>query len=294
VTWIGSAIAGADRLLNLDAFSHDTRRVLGLVSIAALLALVATAAVGLQMALHRLLPWPWSLGLIALAASSLIAQKSLHEHVARVADALDQGLEAGREAVAHIVGRDPQTLDEAGVARAAIESLAENYSDGVLAPVLYLAVAGIPGAALYKAVNTADSMIGHRTERHEAFGWAAAKLDDLVNLPASRLAAGFLILAAAVVPGGNAMEAARAVFRDAHRHRSPNAGWPEAAMAGALGLRLAGPRVYGGVPVPDHWMGRGRPQADSADIRQALRIYRAACLLQVAALAMLMAALRAV
>jgi adenosylcobinamide-phosphate synthase len=178
--------------------------------------------------------------------------------------------------VAHIVGRDPHALDEAGVARAAIESLAENFSDGVVAPAFWLAAAGLPGGAAYKAINTADSMIGHRTARHDAFGWAAARLDDLVNLPASRLSALLLVAAAAASPGASAAKAWRAVIRDAPRHRSPNAGYPEAAMAGALGLALAGPRVYGGVRVEDAVMGDGRRDATAADIRAALRLYRRA------------------
>ncbi len=215
--------------------------------------------------------------LLALAASTLLASRSLAAHVRAVGDALACGLPEGRAAVAHIVGRDPASLDAAGVARAAIESLAENFSDGVVAPALWCALLGLPGIVLYKAINTADSMIGHRTTRHAAFGWAAARLDDLVNLPASRLSA--LLLAAAAV--GNAQAAYAAVRRDAGRHRSPNAGWPEAAMAGALGLRLAGPRVYGGVPVMDAWMGDGRAEAAPADITRALALYRIACLLLV-------------
>jgi len=182
------------------------------------------------------------------------------------------GIAAGRAAVAKIVGRDPQTLDAAGVARAAIESLAENFSDAVVAPVFWMAISGLPGAALYKAINTADSMIGHRTPRYEAFGWAAARLDDLVNLPASRLSA--LLLVAAAALNKNAAAAWRAVRRDASRHRSPNAGYPEAAMAGALGLSLAGPRVYGGVTIDDATMGDGRRDATAADIRRALTLYR--------------------
>ena len=154
-------------------------------------------------------------------------------------------------------GGIPASLDAAGVARAAIESLAENFADGVVAPAFWGLVLGLPGMAAYKAINTADSMIGHRTVRHLEFGWAAARLDDWVNLPASRLAALWIVLAAVLVPGADAGEAWRAVWRDAGRHRSPNAGWPEAAMAGALGLRLAGPRVYGGVRVEDAWMGDG-------------------------------------
>jgi adenosylcobinamide-phosphate synthase len=182
----------------------------------------------------------------------------------------------GRKAVSHIVGRDTQALDEAGVARAAIESLAENFSDGVVAPALWLAIGGLAGAAVYKAINTADSMIGHRTRRHEAFGWAAARLDDLVNLPASRLSALLLIAAAATTSRTAAAQAWRAVMRDASRHRSPNAGYPEAAMAGALDLALAGPRIYAGVEIADAVMGRGRRGATPADIRKALALFRRA------------------
>src|SRR5262249_20785843 len=179
-------------------------------------------------------------------------------------------LDASRKAVSHIVGRDTAGLDSAGVARAAIESLAESFSDGVVAPVFWLVVAGLPGAALYKAINTADSMIGHRTPRYASFGWAAARLDDLVNLPASRLAALLLIAAAALRKDASAGDAWRAVKRDAARHRSPNAGYPEAAIAGALGLALAGPRVYGGVPVNDAFIGDGRREANAKDTRRAL------------------------
>jgi adenosylcobinamide-phosphate synthase len=197
--------------------------------------------------------------------------------VARVADALDNaGVTGGREAVSHIVGRDVAVLDVAGIARAAIESLAENFSDGVVAPVFWMLIAGLPGAAVYKAVNTADSMIGHRTPRYQAFGWAAARLDDLLNLPASRLSAFLIIAAASVTPRASASGAWRAVRRDAGRHRSPNAGYPEAAMAGALGLALAGPRSYGGVRVDDALMGDGRRAADAGDIRAALGLYRRA------------------
>ncbi len=230
-----------------------------------------------------MLQLPLGILLAAIIASTLLAQRSLHDHVAQVATALDQhGLDAGRAAVSHIVGRDPQSLDEAGVARAAIESLAENFSDGVVAPAFWLAVAGLAGGAAYKAINTADSMIGHRTPRYAAFGFAAARLDDLVNLPASRLAALLLVAAAAMTSRKAAAEAWRAVVRDAAHHRSPNAGYPEAAMAGALGLSLAGPRVYGGTEVADALMGNGRRDATAADIRAALALYRRADALLIA------------
>jgi adenosylcobinamide-phosphate synthase len=169
------------------------------------------------------------------------------------------------------------------VIRAAIESLAENFSDAVVAPALWCAALGLPGIAGYKAINTADSMIGHRTPRHASFGWAAARLDDVVNLPASRLAALWLILAALLHPRASAAAALRTVWRDAVKHRSPNAGWPEAAMAGALGLRLAGPRVYGTTRVDDAWMGDGRAEATVVDLRRALSLYWLACGIEIVA-----------
>ena len=270
VTWMARLIGALDRSLN----NKTAAQAGGTVAVLILLIVVCTIAIWLQRALLAL---PFGLPLVALLASTLLAQRSLHRHVADVADALDKdGIAASRRAVARIVGRDTDALDEAGVARAAIESLAENFSDGVVAPVLWLAIAGLPGAALYKAINTADSMIGHRTPRYAAFGWAAARLDDLVNLPASRFSALLLVAAAALGNNDAARAAWRAVRRDAPRHRSPNAGYPEAAMAGALGLSLAGPRAYGGVLVDDAFMGDGRREASVADIRRALILYRRA------------------
>jgi adenosylcobinamide-phosphate synthase len=272
VTWIGRLIAAFDRLLNRDTADAYWRRGAGIAAILLLLGIVGTIAFIVE---HELLRLPFGLIAVAVVASTLIAQRSLYQHVAEVTTALEQGgVIAGRAAVAKIVGRDPQTLDAAAVARAAIESLAENFSDAVVAPVFWMAMAGLPGAALYKAINTADSMIGHRTPRHEAFGWAAARLDDLVNLPASRLSALLLVAAAALNKSASAAAAWRAVVRDASRHRSPNAGYPEAAMAGALGLSLAGPRVYGGVTIDDATMGDGRRDATAADIRRALTLFR--------------------
>jgi len=272
VTWIGRIMAALDRALNQAHRSDAARRAAGAAAVIAVVVIAASAAYALERALLLL---PFGVLVAALPASTLIAQRSLHDHVARVADALERdGIAAGRAAVAHIVGRDTAALDEAGVARAAIESLAENFSDGVVAPVFWLVVGGLAGGAAYKAINTADSMIGHRTPRHEAFGWSAARLDDLVNLPASRLAALLIVAAASAGRAATAKGAWRAVRRDAPHHRSPNAGYPEAAMAGALGLALAGARHYGGVLVEDATMGDGRRAATAADIRAALRLYR--------------------
>jgi adenosylcobinamide-phosphate synthase len=213
----------------------------------------------------------------AVLASSLIACRSLHAHGMAVADGLDLSLAEGRAAVSHIVGRDPDSLDRGGVARAAVESIAENFSDGVVAPVFWLALFGLPGLLAYKAINTLDSMIGHRSPRYILFGRAAAKLDDGVNWLPARLAGGVLAAAATLMPGADAAGAWRTMRRDAHQHRSPNAGWQEAAMAGALGFALAGPRQYGAEVVDDAWMGDGRRDLNAADIRAALSLYRWAC-----------------
>lgn len=281
VVWFGAIIAALDRLLNQPAWRNWQRRLAGLAALLLLLAIVGSVTIALSMFL-RSLSYGWLLEV--LLAASLLAQRSLHDHVAAVAKGLEQeGLTGGRRAVAMIVGRDPDSLDEHGVSRAAIESLAENFSDGVVAPAFWLAAGGLPAIALYKAVNTADSMIGHKSDKYRAFGWAAARLDDLLNLPASRLTALLLILAAWFTADASPRDALASVEQDAGRHRSPNAGWPEAATAGALGLKLAGPRRYGENWVEDHWMGSGRAEADAADIRRALRLYRTACILLFAA-----------
>ena len=283
VTWMGRWLEILEALFNRPSLSFAARWALGVVALCLYLAPVALVA----WVATRVLVSCGALGFAALAllAASLPAQRSLASHVRSVAAGLDASLEDGRRAVAMIVGRNPKALDEAAVARAAIESLAENFSDGVVAPILWTALGGLVGGALYKAINTADSMIGHEDDRHAAFGWAAARLDDLVNLPASRLAALWLIIAAALSPDASARNAARAVWRDAAHHRSPNAGWPEAAMAGALGLKLAGPRIYGETLVDDAFMGKGRRDADATDIRRALRLYQASCAIQALALA---------
>jgi len=288
VTWIGALIGGLDRLFTRD-MTPALRRFAGILAVAIALGVVGAMSFVVQWQLLRL---PFGVVPVAVIASALIAQRSLHRYVAKVASALElQDLDAGRKAVSHIVGRDTARLDRAGIARAAIESLAENFSDGIVAPVFWLVVAGLPGAVLYKAINTADSMIGHRTPRYADFGWAAARLDDLVNLPASRFAALLLILASVLRNDASAGAAWRAVRRDAARHRSPNAGYPEAAMAGALGLSLAGPRFYAGIRVEDAFMGDGRREAEAKDIRRALALYRCADAILLALLAGLTAVL---
>jgi len=275
VTWIGSLIALLDRKWNREQGSISNREAKGVLALVVFLGVTVAIALALQ---NILLIFPLGLLLVAIVGASLPAQKSLKQHVEAVATALDsEGLEGGRKAVSMIVGRDPDQLDEAAVCRAAIESLAENFSDGIVAPSFWLGLLGLPGGAGYKAINTADSMIGHRTPRHEAFGWASARLDDLVNLPASRLTAVLFIVAAIFVRGASPQAAMRAVARDAKHHRSPNAGWPESALAGALGFALAGPRSYGGQMIQARFMGEGgRRDLTAADIRQALKLARIA------------------
>ncbi|MBZ9684112.1 MULTISPECIES: adenosylcobinamide-phosphate synthase CbiB [unclassified Mesorhizobium] len=276
VTWFGRLISFLDLRLNRATDPDALRRQRGVQALLFIVLVPAIAGLCVQLVLLWFVPLGWIIAVFL--ATSLLSQKSLYEHVEAVADALDSGgLDMGRAAVSRIVGRDPETLDRAGVCRAAIESLAENFSDGIVAPAFWTGVGGLAGGAAYKAANTADSMVGHRTPRHEAFGWAAARFDDWINLPASRLTALLIVLASLLVEGADPRGAWKAVRRDAKKHRSPNAGWPEAAMAGALGLALAGPRSYGGVMVDDIFMGEGgRRDVDSGDIRRALKLYRVA------------------
>lgn len=294
VSWIGALIAALDSTLNQPDRSLAVRRAAGAATVLLLLAGSLIAGIVLETVARGIPHLGFAVAVLAVA--TLLASGSLDQHVRAVAAALDaEGIAGGRRSIARIVGRDPDNLDEAAVCRAAIESLAENASDGVTAPALWFLVGGLPGIIAYKAINTADSMIGHLSERHRAFGWAAARLDDLVNLPASRLTGLMFVVAAAMVPGASAPSAWRAFRRDARLHRSPNAGWPEAAMAGALGLRLAGPRIYGGVLVDDAWMGDGRSEATARDIDRALVIYRIAfggALVTVATIGLLVATAR--
>ncbi|WP_116653198.1 adenosylcobinamide-phosphate synthase CbiB [Pelagibacterium sediminicola] len=269
VMWMGWLIDRLEARFNDPERDFATRRRGGMIALGVVL-LAVLAASGAITVLLRSLPFGW-IG-EAVLASALLAHKGLHDAVLRVVAPLRAGdIAAAREAVSHIVGRDTSTLDEAGVARAAIETLAENASDGGIAPLFYLVLFGLPGAALYKAINTADSMIGHRSERYEAFGWAAARLDDLVNFLPARLTAGFLIVMAR--DKTIAFEAAR---RDARHHASPNAGWPEAAMAGALGIGLGGPRAYQGRMLDLAPMGRGRRDLGAEDIVRAIGLYKRA------------------
>jgi len=280
VALIGAAIGFLDRTFNREDWSQQQRKSAGIASTAVIVATTGLIGLVLQMTLQQAFAGKVALALIA---SVFIAQRSLYQHVARVRSAFaESGLAGAREAVSMIVGRDPQQLDEAGVCRAAIESCAENFSDGVVAPVFWLALLGLPGLIAYKAINTADSMIGHHSQQHQAFGWAAARLDDLVNLVPARLSA-LLLAFAAPVAGGSISTSLRVMKRDASKHRSPNAGWPESAVAGALGLALAGPRRYAEQMVADPYLNAEatRPAVPD-DIGRALDLYTVACVIEAA------------
>lgn len=274
----GGAIAFFDNRLNRMTRSDRARQIRGVCTV-----LVLVSAAGMLGWLVKkylgFVHFGWALE--ALLVAVLLAQRSLFEHVAAVAMALrEDGLEAGRAAVAKIVGRDPKSLDEYGVARAAIESLFENFSDGVVAPAFWYALLGLPGIFAYKTASTLDSMIGRRTPKYLYFGWAAAHFDDALNWIPARLTGLIIAAAALAMPETQGRAALRVMIRDAKKHRSPNAGWPEAAAAGALGLALGGPRRYAGTVVDEPWLGDGRARVVVADIGSALQLYLAsgACL----------------
>jgi len=270
VVVIGRAISRLEARL----WSERCARLRGLLLVLLLLLPLGVPAVLLDPALRRL-PGGWIL--LGLLFAPWFAWRSLVEHVRAVAEALARGIGPARDAVRHLVGRDPERLDSPAIARAAVESLAENFADAVVAPWFWALLFGLPGLVLCKAVNTLDSMIGYRNARYHEFGFAAARLDDLLNWVPARLAALLLALAA----GKRMARALGCVRRDARSHRSPNAGWPEAAVAGALDLRLSGPRSYGGEPVDEPWIGEGRAELGPSEIADAVRLARRAFLLLV-------------
>lgn len=268
VTWLGALVSVLEARLNTGP--DDRRFRTGALCTGLTVLAAALPAVLAQSLLPTGAPG-WLIG--GLLAWPLIATRAMHDHVADVARPLMQGdLGAARHAVSMIVGRDPAQLDSHAIARAATESLAENTSDGIVAPVFWGVVAGLPGIAAYKAINTLDSMIGHRNDRYEQFGKCAARLDDLVNLVPARLT-GLLFALAAL---RHMPRAVGVMWRDAGKHRSPNAGWPEGAMAGALGIRLSGPRVYGTTRVAEPWLNAGCPDPTPRDLGRALSLYRRA------------------
>ncbi|MFT5182486.1 MAG: adenosylcobinamide-phosphate synthase [Alphaproteobacteria bacterium] len=284
VAMIGAVTGWLDRRLNRDHRAAGARAFRG--AIVAIGFALAMGALGWALAdISRKIPFGWAIELLAVVL--LLAQRSLFDHVRAVARALDaDGLAGGRVAVAKIVGRDPEQLDEHGVARAAIESLAESFSDAVVAPAFWYLLFGLPGLFVYKTINTMDSMIGHRTERHAAFGAAAARLDDALNYAPARLAGVFIVAAAMFTPKGLSSQALKVMLRDGKKHRSPNAGRPEAAMAGALSVALSGPRRYEGKTVNEPWLGEEfSARIGVVEIRRALYLFVVACLVNAAVIA---------
>lgn len=266
VVWFGKLITLLDEKLNVPSVPAKEGRLRGVIALVILIAAAFIPAF-IVARLVQHLPMGWMAE--ALIATAFIAQKSMRDHVMAVYNAFGTSLPEARKAVSMIVGRDPAQLDESGVSKAALESLAENTSDGIVAPVLWYALLGLPGIVVYKAINTADSMIGHKSEKYLHFGWAAARFDDLVNLPASRLT-GLLFAAAQPSQFSSVVAIMR---RDAPKHQSPNAGWPEAAMAASLGLRFGGPRSYAGEMVDLPYMGEGRDTMDRADILRGVKLF---------------------
>ncbi|MDD9728412.1 adenosylcobinamide-phosphate synthase CbiB [Mameliella sp. AT18] len=264
VVWIGSLISALEARLNKGGARR--RFATGLLTVMLVLLVSVCPAVLVTVVLGK----GWAAVLVlGVLAWPLIAVRSMYEHVAAVRDPLLAGdPPAARHALSMIVGRDPSALDDAGISRAALESLAENTSDGIVAPLFWGVVAGLPGIVAYKAINTMDSMIGHRNDRYEHFGKVAARLDDLVNLVPARLTSLVFALAA-----NGFWRSLRVVSQDAARHRSPNAGWPEAALAGGLGVRLSGPRIYGDRVAQEPWVNEGAADPEARDIARGLALY---------------------
>ncbi len=285
IAWLESPL---QRYCHESNLKHRHRSLLpllcGAVLVAVVLMLVTAIAIGLDALFSQITAGWW---VEALVVSTLLAGRSLWDHVKAVAVALEQSLTDGRAAVAHIVGRNTQQMDAGAVARAALESLAENFSDGVVAPVFWYIVFGLPGICAYKAINTLDSMIGHRSPRYAWFGKVAARLDDLANWLPARISALLLCTAASLCPASKAHRAVTTVWRYANRHRSVNAGWPEAAVAGALDVSLSGPRCYDGRQTDDPWIGTGPADLGSAHLYSALHLYIIACTLLVVLLLLL-------
>ena len=268
---IGSMMNQLDLFLNRPQVKNPTKKILGVLFIIIALSVAGIIGWGMQTGLKLM---EFGQLLEAILVSIFLAQNSLYRHVRNVAQALvSDGLDAARLSVSHIVGRDPSALDESGVCRASIESLSENFSDGVIAPVFWYLIAGIPGILMYKTLNTADSMVGHLSPKYRYFGWASARLDDVANFIPARLTALLIFLTALIIPSTKGFKSLRSCLTYANRHRSTNAGWPEAAMAGALDIRIAGPRVYNGIVVNDPWMGDGNPNLRTNDINRALKLY---------------------
>ena len=266
VVGIGHLISFFERHLNKTTWSTSLRRTTGFLTL--LFLMVGFAILGFFILL--LIPeGPLGVLVTSLLVWPFIAAKSLANHVEAVAEPLvTHDLKAARHAVSMIVGRNSNNLDSNDIARAALESLAENTSDGVTAPLFWGVLLGFPGVLIYKFVNTADSMIGYKSERYRDFGWASARIDDLVNYIPARLTS-FMY----AVISRNTLRVLRITFRDASQHRSPNAGWPETSVAASIGVKLSGPRIYEGVKTNDPWLNNDGRDPTGSDLFSGLKLF---------------------
>lgn len=282
IVWFGRAVGYIDKQLNSLFFSNSQRKIRGILAITCLVSSAVILGLLFVSILSRVGFFGQVLEIVMVAI--FIAQKSMSDHVERIIKPLKENdIEEARTSVSMIVGRDTKQLNESSISRATIESMSENFSDGVVAPIFWFAILGLPGLFAYKMINTADSMLGHMTEKYQDFGWASAKLDDLVNWVPARLSS-LLIILAGVFRRENktALSAVDVVLRDAKLHRSPNAGWPEAAMAGVLGVALAGPRTYAEYKVDDAYMNEtGCQKLTFNDVKSAKIVFWTACLIEV-------------
>lgn len=285
VVWIGKGIDFLELKLNRPNLPPRTQKRNGFYTLLLITCLSGLIGTCIQKTLFRLFPSTLATFLTGILSSIFIAQRSLHQHVMAVKTELDQqNLPQARHAVSQIVGRETQDLDSSSVCRAAIESLAENFSDGVTAPVFWGCIGGLPGILIYKTINTADSMIGHLTKRYRFFGYAAAKSDDYANYLPARLSALYLLL----TQNKDFLKNSRSIHKDAKKHNSPNAGWPEASMAYCLGIQLAGPRHYKGYKITIPFIGKGRHHLYPDDIQQACRLFHMACFMEYSSIILLL------
>ncbi len=276
------ALGGIIRWLEaqLNHSSHSNFILMGLGAFTSICVIVIAGLAGWLISyIASVIPFGWLIEIIAI--TMMIAQRSMIDHTYKVVCALrTDGINGARFAVSKIVGRDTKELDKSGVSRAAIESVAESFTDGVVAPIFWYMIFGIPGLFIYKAISTLDSMVGYRTPKYKQFGAFSARIDDVVNWIPARIAGPMLVMAACFYRDASAIKAFVTLFRDSSKHLSPNAGWTEAAMAGALGLRLLGPRIYNGKQKNElEWIGEGKTDADEKDIFRALYLYGIACFL---------------
>lgn len=282
IVWFGRAVGHIEKKLNFSLLTNNQRKIRGVLALACLVSGAVILGLLFVSVLSRVGFFGQILEIIIIAI--FIAQKSMSDHVERVIKPLrENNIEEARTSVSMIVGRDTKQLDESSISRATIESMSENFSDGVVAPIFWFAILGLPGLFAYKMINTADSMLGHMTEKYQDFGWASAKLDDLVNWLPARLSS-LLIILSGVFRGetNTILSASKVILRDAKQHRSPNAGWPEAAMAGVLGVALAGPRTYAEYSVDDAYMNEtGRQKLTFNDVKSAKIVFWTACLIEV-------------